>query len=99
MSACQVRAGDTSLNCLLLGNFSMYGRTIPHPDPFICRKTVEFMDPLLHVDLFWYNVLPVCIKSPFARAQGSYSPIILKNIFCLFLHDFVNLNVTQLLIG
>ena len=28
-----------------------------------------------------------------------YSRNILKNILCLFLQDFVNLNVTQLLIG
>ena len=31
--------------------------------------------------------------------QGSYTPTILKNILCLFLHDLVNLNGTQLLIG
>ena len=30
---------------------------------------------------------------------GSYSPNILKNILRLFLHEFPNLNVTQLLIG
>ena len=31
--------------------------------------------------------------------QGPYSPTILENILCLFLQDFVHLNVTQLLIG
>ena len=31
--------------------------------------------------------------------QGLYSPTILKNILCLILQDFVNLNVTQLLVG
>ena len=31
--------------------------------------------------------------------QGRYSPTILKKVLCPFLQDFVNLNVTQLLIG
>ena len=31
--------------------------------------------------------------------HGLYSPTIHRNILCLFLQDFVNLNVTQLLIG
>ena len=30
---------------------------------------------------------------------GPYSPTILKNILCIFPQDFVNSNVTQLLIG
>ena len=29
------------------------------------------------------------------KDQGPYSPTILKNSLCLFLQDFVNLNVTQ----
>ena len=33
------------------------------------------------------------------KVQGPYSPTVLKNILCLFLQDFVNVNVTQLLIG
>ena len=34
-----------------------------------------------------------------SREQDLYSPTMLKNIFCLILLCFVNLNVTQLLIG
>ena len=39
------------------------------------------------------------IESETTSDQGLYSPTIPKNILCLLLKDFVNLNVTQLLIG
>ena len=50
---------------------------------------------------FTYNVIILDAHRFVTISQSPFEPITLKNILCLFLHDFVNLEVTvtQLLIG
>ena len=103
-----VGEGEISIFFLSVTNFSTFWQT-----DFIFRATLNLSSSKLGSQISSNDrrviSLPIQIKisqtenechdSFSSSDHGPYSPTVLKNVLSLFLQDFVNLNVTQLLIG